>query len=225
MSSDRIEAPRQQLAEATSRRGALVVFGVGIAAPAATALGLGDVLAKGHKHKQKKKKGKSKKQDAGIAPVDALTGIPVRAHDRGRNFKGTLDITEFVENDGGIVALGTLTGKVTGKGVGNQAVNEPVELPVNLPDVPIAGTSTSGRAQAQQLACEVLHLELGPITLNLLGLNVFIGGPNNTPLIVDIRADPSGGLLGQLLCALAGGGPLAQIIGLLNQILDILEGL
>jgi hypothetical protein len=224
MSSDRLDALGRQLAGVTSRRSALTFLGFGAAAPAVTALGLHDALAKrGKKHRKHKKK--KKQGGAGIGPVDTLTGIPVHAHSRGRNFNGILDITEFVERDGGIVALGALTGKVTGKGVGNQAVNEPVELPVNLPDVPITDTSARQRAQAQQLECEVLHLELGPITLNLLGLNVFIGGPNNTPLIVDITADPSGGLLGQLLCALAGGGPLAQIVDLLNQILAILQGL
>jgi hypothetical protein len=218
MSTERIEAVSRSLADATSRRGMLrLVWG--------SALGLGvaagefdESLAKRRKNRKRKSKA-SKRQDAGIGPVDTLSGIPVRAHDRGRNFKGTLDIVEFVEQDGGIVAVGELTGKLTGKGFGNRAVSETVELPVNLPDVPLEGVTT------QQLECEVLFLELGPITLNLLGLNVFIGGPNNTPLIVEITADPSGGLLGQLLCALAGGGPLAQIIDLLNQILAILEGL
>jgi hypothetical protein len=68
---------------------------------------------------------------------------------------------------------------------------------------------------------------LGPISLNLLGLNVQIGGgPDGLdPIAVIITADPTGGLLGQLLCGLLGGGPLAQIVGLLNQILEILQGL
>jgi hypothetical protein len=218
ISAERIEALSRHLEETASRRGVLQLIG-------ASALGLGvtvaerdESLAKRRKNRKQKNRG-SKQQDAGIGPVDTLTGIPIRVHDRGRNFKGTLDVVEFIEQDGGIVAVGELTGKLTGKGFGNRAVSETVELPVSLPDVPIEGVTT------QQLECEVLHLELGPITLNLLGLNVYIGGPNNTPLIVDITADPSGGLLGQLLCALASGGPLATIIDLLNQILDILEGL
>jgi hypothetical protein len=43
---------------------------------------------------------------------------------------------------------------------------------------------------------------------------------------LDITAIPGGGLLGDLLCALSGllsgGGPLNQIINLLNQILGAL---
>src|SRR5215207_6120142 len=54
-------------------------------------------------------------------------------------------------------------------------------------------------------SCDILHLELGPL---------------------DIDADPTGGLLGALLCAVANlldvGGPLADIVGLLNQILALL---
>jgi hypothetical protein len=58
--------------------------------------------------------------------------------------------------------------------------------------------------------------------------NVYIGGPNNTLLIVEITADPTGGLLGSLLSQLLCSKPLpglAQIIALLNQIRAILEGL
>jgi hypothetical protein len=44
--------------------------------------------------------------------------------------------------------------------------------------------------------------------------------------VLDIDADPTGGLLGSLLCAVANllniGGPLADLVGLLNQILGLL---
>lgn len=49
-------------------------------------------------------------------------------------------------------------------------------------------------------ACEILHLELGPIDLNLLGLVVHVD-----QIVVDISAQPGpGNLLGNLLCAIAG---------------------
>jgi hypothetical protein len=74
----------------------------------------------------------------------------------------------------------------------------------------------------QQGVCEVLDLTLGPLDLNLLGLMVHL---DEVHLL--ITADPEGGLLGQLLCSLAGGfgtgntaaGALAR---LLNQILGLL---
>jgi hypothetical protein len=66
---------------------------------------------------------------------------------------------------------------------------------------PPALTSATG-------ACPVLHLALGPVNLNLLGLVVHLDNCANTPgpVIVDISAQPStqpgGGLLGDLLCSL-----------------------
>jgi len=49
-------------------------------------------------------------------------------------------------------------------------------------------------------ACNILNLSLGPINLDLLGLNV-----DTSPICLDITAVPgSGALLGNLLCAIAG---------------------
>jgi len=70
-------------------------------------------------------------------------------------------------------------------------------------------------------SCDILHLELGPLDLDLLGLEVHLNR-----IVLDIDADPTGGLLGALLCAVANlldvGGPLADIVSLLNQILGLL---
>ncbi len=71
-------------------------------------------------------------------------------------------------------------------------------------------------------ACDILNLVLGPLDLNVLGLEVHL-----KQVVLDIIATPGPGqLLGNLLCAVAGlldGGPLAgllgQLVGLLNQIL------
>ena len=40
-------------------------------------------------------------------------------------------------------------------------------------------------------------------------------------IVLNITANPAGGLLGQLLCSLAGGLPLTTIADILNQILDL----
>jgi hypothetical protein len=63
---------------------------------------------------------------------------------------------------------------------------------------------------------------LGPITLSLLGLDLFISGEGGVPIVVDLNAEPGGGLLGGLLCGLAGGVP---ITGPLDQLLQIIEAL
>jgi hypothetical protein len=54
--------------------------------------------------------------------------------------------------------------------------------------------------------CDVLSLTLGPLNLNLLGLMIRLSGANPTdPVVLTIKADSNGGLLGSLFCSLAGG--------------------
>jgi hypothetical protein len=58
-----------------------------------------------------------------------------------------------------------------------------------------------GLAQAGQV-CLILDLVLGPLDLNLLGLMIHLDRVH-----LRITADPEGGILGSLLCSLAGGPP------------------
>jgi hypothetical protein len=54
-------------------------------------------------------------------------------------------------------------------------------------------------------SCDILNLALGPIDLNLLGLEVHLDDCDNGPVTVDITAEPGpGNLLGNLLCGVAG---------------------
>jgi len=69
--------------------------------------------------------------------------------------------------------------------------------------------------------CDVLFLNIQPITLNLLGLEVL-----TSPITIDVNAIPGeGNLLGNLVCSLAGlldGTPdaVAEITDQLNQVLS-----
>jgi hypothetical protein len=82
---------------------------------------------------------------------------------------------------------------------------------------------------AQAPACSILHLELGPLHLNLLGLDVVLNNCANGAITVDITAIPGpGNLLGNLLCQLLGGNGInlgATLQQILNQILALLRGL
>lgn len=73
-------------------------------------------------------------------------------------------------------------------------------------------------ANAVQSTCTILDLQLGPLDLNLLGLRIQLDQVN-----LLITAQRGGGLLGDLLCAIAGllsgGSPLTAIAGLLTQLL------
>lgn len=94
---------------------------------------------------------------------------------------------------------GTLTAKVRrsdGTLVGT-ATRHDVAIPVKASGAHTSPAAQS-RAQAQQ-TCNILHLVLGPLNLNLLGLKVHLNR-----VVLDITAQSgSGNLLGNLLCAVA----------------------
>ena len=75
----------------------------------------------------------------------------------------------------------------------------------------------------RRTTCEILTLTFGPLDLNLLGLRVQLNRIN-----LRITARRGGGLLGDLLCAIADlldggiGGQLGQLARLLNRLLNIL---
>jgi hypothetical protein len=75
--------------------------------------------------------------------------------------------------------------------------------------LPLQAASSPGTQQAAAV-CTVLDLTLGPLDLNLLGLMVHLGGgaTGTDPVHLTITADPTKGLLGSLLCSLAGGDRL-----------------
>src|SRR5215213_7145932 len=73
---------------------------------------------------------------------------------------------------------------------------------------------------AARRTCAILHLELGPLNLTLLGLNVMLDNCANGPITVDITAVTGrNNLLGNLLCSLLGG----NLLGLGTTLQDILN--
>ena len=88
----------------------------------------------------------------------------------------------------------------------------------------VTGTGTAGMA-----ACNVLNLSLGPVNLDLLGLDVMLNNCATPPgpVTVSITAVPgNGNLLGNLLCSLANllnnpGNPLGGVLAHLDNILAI----
>ena len=123
-------------------------------------------------------------------------------------FEGTATISRFLVRDGQMLAVGTMTGAIRDEaGTIVRSVVTTFEAPVT-------------QAQA---TCGILHLELGPISLNLLGLAI-----NTNLIVLDISAVPSpGNLLGNLLCAVAnllnGGGGLDGTAGLLRAVSNLLN--
>jgi hypothetical protein len=126
----------------------------------------------------------------------------------------TITITQFTRNatTGVISAVGTLAGTFTATGTTTavpftQAFTAPI---------------TSLQQQGQR--CQILFLDLGPLFLNVLGVEI-----NLSEVVLDITAVAGpGNLLGNLLCALVhllDQNPLAAgIQTLLNQINALLAG-
>jgi hypothetical protein len=91
-------------------------------------------------------------------------------------------------------------------------------------------SGTGGGADAFNNTCDILNLAIGPIDLNLLGLEVHLDNCHNGPVTLDITAEEGpGNLLGNLLCGLSNllnnQGPPRQINALLRQIRDVINGL
>ena len=90
----------------------------------------------------------------------------------------------------------------------------------------INGEPATARAAVQNRAtCDILHLVLAPLDLDLLGLQVHLDR-----VVLDIVAvSGAGNLLGNLLCAVTGlldgglSGQLGRLVRLLDRILDVLR--
>ena len=140
----------------------------------------------------------------------------------GDKVTGSFTPIRAVERDGVLYMKGFLEGRI--KDAGPDTKFSGVKL---IPVKKINGQSvTDARTASRAAACDVLNLVLGPLDLNVLGLEVHL-----QRVVLDIVAVAGAGqLLGNLLCAVAGlldGGPLAGLLGqlrtLLNQILGALN--
>jgi len=138
--------------------------------------------------------------------TDALGGTGI--------VSGTFAPSRFVARNGQLLATGRLTSTLTDS-AGNQVgtATRTVTVPVQVP-----ASSVDSFAP-----CEILNLVLGPLDLDLLGLQVHL---DRVVLNITAQSGP-GNLLGNLLCAVAGlldgAGALSSIAALLNQILALLR--
>jgi hypothetical protein len=180
--------------------------------------------------------GLKKSADGLVIPIATVPGSAVTG-------SGTFLLQKFV-NDGGMVkAVGIVSGTFAVEngtfpdGVTKSvSIARNVTLPVSVTQVapsPLAaaelndlfdsGPSDGRDAVVAQLTCPILHLDLGPLSLDLLGLEVDL-----SRVILDIVANPAGGLLGNLLCAvsnlLGNVSALNALVALLNEILGALLG-
>lgn len=147
----------------------------------------------------------------------------------GGSFSGTVTINRFALQGQQIVALGIVRGTVTNSA--GQVVKsglDAVVLPVQTGLRPV-GLSAPRATEPRlvpvsfirtQASCGILHLDIGGIATNLLGVVV-----NLSPVTLDLSGDAAGPL-GALVCEiLALLGSVADVVGLLNALLGLLTGL
>ena len=159
------------------------------------------------------------------ATVDTTTSAAPTAAASDQRAQGTIDSKvrgtftpkRFIVKDGEVFADGVLHA-VMRRGNGNVVGRPDREILIPV----IGDTASAARARP----CEILHLVLGPLDLDLLGLQVHLNR-----VVLHIQADPGpGNLLGNLLCAIAGlldPGPVnllerLKLANLLNRVLGLL---
>jgi hypothetical protein len=144
-------------------------------------------------------------------PGAGLT-VPVEGKAQGAGqVTGTFTIQRFVDNGGQLGAFGTLVLNTK-----NGTAVTQVVMPVAASHRPAAATAAS--AAAIQQVCEIIDLTLGPLDLNLLGLLIHLDTVH-----LDVDADPTLGLLGQLLGGLLCGSDLNGIFSSLSTLVDFLN--
>jgi len=158
-----------------------------------------------------------------------VQNVPVDQTVGGRHIVGTLTITDLAVPPGGLtpggelLASGVLRGTVDGKQFRQTFTDVSATLGRG-------GAASAQAVSVQQaaLSCPVLSLDLGPLFLDLLGLQVDLSEIN---LDITAVAGP-GNLLGNLLCAVTGlldppllGSFLGQVSAILTNLLDAINQL
>jgi hypothetical protein len=168
----------------------------------------------------------SSSKTVGKSPDGKMTSTLKGRTAKGDKVTGSFVPTRFKQKNGQVQVKGLVQG-VIHQATGNRTFS--VVRTFDLASANGAPVSRAGSAAAALATCDILHLVLGPLDLDLLGLQVHL----NQVVLDIVAATGAGNLLGNLLCAITGlldGGPLGaqlgQLVNLLNQILSqLLMGL
>jgi hypothetical protein len=150
-----------------------------------------------------------------------LTSRLVGSTAAGRDVTGAFVPLKFVKRNGHVLVRGLVQGVVHEQNGKRSTFAQMKTVRVKS----INGDPAHARQASGRVTCDILHLVLAPLDLNLLGLKVHLDR-----VVLDIVAvTGAGNLLGNLLCAVTGlldgglGGALGRLVGLLNQILGVLR--
>jgi hypothetical protein len=154
-----------------------------------------------------------------------LTSRLVGTTSRGQKVTGKFVPLNFSRRDGKVFVRGLVQG-VVHRADGDKTTFAQLKTfrVKSINQTPVR-TSRATSDSDRRVICDILHLVLGPLDLDLLGLRVHLDR-----VVLDIvAATGAGNLLGNLLCAVTGlldgglGGLLGRLVNLLNRILAILR--
>jgi hypothetical protein len=133
------------------------------------------------------------------------------------SFTGTFSINRFEVRDNGVVAVGIVRGSLAGTG---SVVLGEVAAPVTVGAASARAPASNAPVAPQQATCQVLHLDIGAVNLNVQGLIV-----TTQPISIDLSGD-SAAPLGHLVCTIQSTlNSVVGLVDLLNQLLGVLTGL
>jgi len=161
---------------------------------------------------------------AATSASDRFNDLPVRGTygSSGGRFIGTADVLNFRNVGGELFAVADLSGRL--QRANGTIRGRVTDVRVLLP-LEIAGQAATSSNALLAASCQVLHLTLGALDLDLLGVNVHL---NRIVLVITAEPGP-GNLLGNLLCAITGlldGGPalndtLVLLLRVVRQLVNI----
>lgn len=143
-----------------------------------------------------------------------VTGTINQTIDGVGTFAGTFTPSSFSAQDGQLLVTGLVQGTFTNLAGASTPVSQTVTTTA-------AAAPSTAAALASGGSCDILNLVLGPLHLDLLGLNVDLN-----QVVLDITSQTgAGNLVGNLLCAvtglLDGGTGLSGLANLLNRVLGL----
>ena len=155
------------------------------------------------------------------SPQGQITSRLVGTTKNGREVTGKFVPMQFSRHNGHVRARGLLSGAVHNADGTTKTFSVMRTIRVRSINGAPATARAARAATSARATCPVLHLVLGPLDLDLLGLQVHL---DRVVLNIDAVSGP-GNLLGNLVCAVAGlldgglQGLLGRLVTLLNQIL------
>ena len=113
-------------------------------------------------------------------------------------------VQRFVVRNRRLVAVGQVIGRYA-SAQGTEVTRRPFAVPVKRIKARLSSPRMQARPHQANRICDILTLDLAGLRLELLGLIVELDR-----VFLTIKADSNGGLLGSLLCGLAGPGVRAN---------------